>query len=509
MASQIPGNHLGQAGSSTENSTNNEDSESKCWRPETLESKTKLVDNGSSETSGNKLVTDLASLNISQNTALHKIGEQPSENSLTHSIHKQTTDIYISDLPECVLLRIFHFVDIRTLILVIRKTCRFWHYLSYDRPKLEELDLTGADKLTYSGFETLKKDVHSLTHLSIAYTMIDDKGLKVIAENSPKLKLLNIKSCVNISDVGIGYVASHCKELESLLVNKTDPEEKGCSMSSFGLETLALGCCKLKTLCISYCHLIDDKCIIAVASNCLGLTELRLAGCVSITDASLMALGEHSRYLKDLESHNSIDVTKNTLIRLQNHSHLQSLHLSFCTRITNDTIIEIAKHCPDLQELSLRGCNLITDIAIASLVNSCAFLRILDLSGESCFFAMKISNVSLSAIANDCKYIERLMVSKNKLINLSGLEVLFSRCKSLESLELTVGEPMYTSFSGVMSLVNNIKNRIVKIANHTQIIANKQSGTLHIEFYPNAESNILNKTGGDDDLCMSSSSLTE
>ncbi|KAK6165504.1 hypothetical protein SNE40_022421 [Patella caerulea] len=514
-------------------------------------------------------------------------------------------------------------------------------------PNLKEIDITGADKITVNGFKNLNKNVHTLTYLSIAYTMIDDRGLKVIAENSPKLKSLNIMSCICITDVGIGYVASNCKELECLLVNKTDPEEKGCSITSSGLESIALGCRKLKILYVSYCLLMDDKCIIAISQNCPNLSKLRLAGCLSITDASLKALGKHSKYLRDLEvsecaqvtstgvgflmancrwlqclsletchrvddiniskyrhlqdcdivddetelqeedgvleisseasnmdtelneslqtestvsalakmeddtkteeqevsslpmatviedsqlSHDeedsikvdmsrledsesleqqqsSYDDTENTpqssnegplastsldsmdtiLLSLQDHSHLQTLHLSFCSKVTNETIIEIAQNCQDLQELSLRGCHLITDVAIATLVRSCPLLRILDISGGSSFFSMKISSVSLSAIAHDCKYIERLMVSKNKLINLSGLEVLFNKCTSLQSLELTVGEPMYASFTGVMSLINNVKDRIVKIANKVQVIANKQTGNLHIEFYPNPE----------------------
>ncbi|XP_050419115.1 uncharacterized protein LOC126832400 [Patella vulgata] len=527
-------------------------------------------------------------------------------------------------------------------------------------PNLKEIDITGADKITVNGFKSLNKSVHTLTCLSIAYTMIDDRGLKVIAENSPKLKSLNIMSCICITDVGIGYVASNCKELEGLLVNKTDPEEKGCSITSSGLESIALGCRKLKILYVSYCLLMDDKCILAISENCPNLSKLRLAGCLSITDASLKALGKHSKYLRDLEvsecaqvtstgvgflmancrwlqclsletchrvddiniskyrhlqdcdivddeaefkeedgipeisseasnmdtelaeslqteatvsalakmeddtktedpevsalpmstvvedsqisndqhstmskilpsSENAIKVSMNRpeqsesldqqqspyneteetsqsskegplastllddmdkiLLSLQDHSHLQTLHLSFCSKVTNETIIEIAQNCPDLQELSLRGCHLITDVAIATLVRSCPLLRILDISGGSSFFSMKISSVALSAIAHDCKYIERLMVSKNKLINLSGLEVLFNKCTSLQSLELTVGEPMYASFTGVMSLINNVKDRIVKIANKVQVIANKQTGNLHIEFYPNPEPN--------------------
>ncbi|XP_067650552.1 F-box/LRR-repeat protein 2-like [Haliotis asinina] len=167
-----------------------------------------------------------------------------------------------------------------------------------------------------------------------------------------------------------------------------------------------------------------------------------------------------------------------------NHSHLTSIHLSFCSKIANDSVKQLAKHCPDLMCVSLRGCFLITDTAVEVLVRSCHNLHFLDISGGSAIQSMRLTNGSLIAIANYSKSLKSLMICRNKLITLDGLQRILRDCKPLIGVWVSVGDQLRITFSGVLELVKDIEDRYVKITNTSQVEANGKQGNLCISLIP-------------------------
>ncbi|XP_046585291.1 dynein regulatory complex subunit 6-like [Haliotis rubra] len=167
-----------------------------------------------------------------------------------------------------------------------------------------------------------------------------------------------------------------------------------------------------------------------------------------------------------------------------NHSHLTSIHLSFCSKIANDSVKQLAKHCPDLMYVSLRGCFLITDTAVEVLVRSCHNLHFLDISGGSAIQSMRLTNGSLIAIANYSKSLKSLMICRNKLITLDGLQRILRDCKPLIGVWVSVGDQLRITFSGVLELVKDIEDRYVKITNTSQVEANGKQGNLCISLIP-------------------------
>ena len=61
------------------------------------------------------------------------------------------------------------------------------------------------------------KNLENLLMLDLSYNRnVDDKVIKTIAKNCPKLKILEIKECELIHDKGIEAVVKHCNKIQKL-----------------------------------------------------------------------------------------------------------------------------------------------------------------------------------------------------------------------------------------------------------------------------------------------------
>ena len=87
-------------------------------------------------------------------------------------------------------------------------------------------------------------------------------------------------------------------------------------------------------------------------------------------------------------------------------SHVFSLSLSPITTV----FCHLFTHCKGLQVLNLKCCSLIDDTAVITLIQNSSFLASLCLSG--CYM---ISDRSIKAVANTCKYMQALDLSRTKV----------------------------------------------------------------------------------------------
>jgi hypothetical protein len=70
---------------------------------------------------------------------------------------------------------------------------------------------------------------------------------------------------------------------------------------------------------------------------------------------------------------------------------------SVCAKITDTSVIEIAKHCPGLTEMYLDACFNITDTSVIALAENCPGLREIGLG--ACF---NITDTSITALVEHC-----------------------------------------------------------------------------------------------------------
>lgn len=121
----------------------------------------------------------------------------------------------------------------------------------------------------------------------------------------PSLLDLNLRSCDNVSDLGIGFLAEEVagKSLQTLDIsfcaNVTDSSAKNiavgisnlrslsmanCSVNDDGLSKMAKALTKLECLNIGQCKAITDKSLEVVVAEMKSLQRIDLYGCSNASD---------------------------------------------------------------------------------------------------------------------------------------------------------------------------------------------------------------------------------
>ncbi|XP_008791698.1 F-box/LRR-repeat protein 2-like [Phoenix dactylifera] len=242
---------------------------------------------------------------------------------------------------------------------------------------------------------------------------IPDFSLETVATTCPNLRTLNLNVHLNlmasrefeeselddVSDNGLRAVAAGCRQL----MNVTLRRRKG--IADVGVIALARNARNLSVLDLSWCDSITNMALSAI-SMLSSLTVLCLQGCTLVTDLGLcyLAMGSSSRTLRKLD-------------------------LSECHQIT-DTGVCMLSEMSGLQELNLAECgSAITDIGGVALAAVHSLAR-LDLS-----YIINLSDVTLFAVARNCRNLVKMNVAGCELITGEGIRS-FSGHGSLEILVL-------------------------------------------------------------------------
>jgi hypothetical protein len=201
--------------------------------------------------------------------------------------------------------------------------------------ELETLDLSFC-----KGFRDdagpLLSSFQKLRNLSISYWRISDKFLgSLFAYGGAKaLETISLGNCVDVSDVGISYIARYAGErLRGLRI-------RGCArISDRGLSMLAATAPRLEHIDASYNdNIIADG--VGFLGACEGLRYVNLTNCTALTDGAVA--------------------------KVVRGGGIEELHLSWCTLLTDAAIVSIAS-CPRLARIGLDGCARLTDLGVRSL----------------------------------------------------------------------------------------------------------------------------------------------
>ena len=205
--------------------------------------------------------------------------------------------------------------------------------------------------ITSSGVETLAP-LKKLKLLALSLTKIDDRALKTISENFPKLESLDLTLCEKVSDEGMRYLAKLPK-LKRLVLNHTN----------VGLDGLkALKPLHIEGLYLEADHKIDDDCMALIAEQWPNL-ELLNVGETKVTPAGLV----HLNTFKAMQSLtlNALSFADKDLQPVSKMKHLTSIHL-MTTNITDKTI-DYLKDLPNLKVVEAHQCLGITQAGVKML----------------------------------------------------------------------------------------------------------------------------------------------
>ncbi|XP_057983670.1 F-box protein At3g58530 isoform X2 [Malania oleifera] len=176
-------------------------------------------------------------------------------------------------------------------------------------PKLRVFSIYWNVRVTDLGIEHVVKNCKHITDLNLSGCKnISDRSLQLVADSYPELESLNVTRCIKLTDGGLKQILHKCSSLQSLnlyaLSGFADEAYKKISLLAHlrsldlcGAQNLsdhALSCiatCKhLTSLNLTWCVLVTDEGVIAIAQGCTSLEFLSLFGIVGVTDKSLEAL---------------------------------------------------------------------------------------------------------------------------------------------------------------------------------------------------------------------------
>uniref|UniRef100_A0A3B3QBR1 F-box and leucine rich repeat protein 13 n=1 Tax=Paramormyrops kingsleyae TaxID=1676925 RepID=A0A3B3QBR1_9TELE len=257
---------------------------------------------------------------------------------------------------------------------------------------------TIVDKCVLVGGFCILPDVFNTPHLSdIAFKAIaegcrlqwirieansqmTDISWRHLTRNCPSLRFIQVVDCPQLSDASMRSISS-LKNLTSLSV-------ADCR-SDVGLRYLLEGPSgpKLCRLNLSGCGRVGDMSLVRLAQRCVrpSLRHLDLSYCERLTDTGLECLGLLSSLVSlDLTGTNIQDQVSQLPITAFPHTadlDLESLDLSHCLVLSNQTVKALCCSCCNLLILRVRGCPKMTDMAIQYVTGVSHYLRELDVSG--------------------------------------------------------------------------------------------------------------------------------
>jgi internalin A len=240
-------------------------------------------------------------------------------------------------------------------------------------PKLKELDLMRAEKLTPKGFQVLATS-KTLEELIATETAIDDTAIRTLGAVKTLTKLTLRGTKVKLADTGAAF--SGWAKLSHLDLADTP---------------------------------IDDGALVPIGVA-KALTELQLEG-TAITDAGLKPLGKLSR-LKLLHLGRCAQITGVGLGELNDLAELEKLYLND-TALSDLGMIGVAK-AKSLKTLNLDRTK-VTDTGVKELANPRA-LETLDFEETS------VGDAGLIALAEKAKKLERVGVRKSKVTETGATE---------------------------------------------------------------------------------------
>jgi Leucine-rich repeat (LRR) protein len=252
------------------------------------------------------------------------------------------------------------------------------------------------------------------THLFKTYGQfvrhVELSGFRPSVDDEVKLV---VKTCSNLTSVYF-FIAHNTRGVAMLCENLSDQLESfqirgglvRSELSLFGEYISKLQ--NLKRLDVSHVGNFDDANCEPIVTKCQLLDDLNFKGS-NITDSSVQLVAQHL-------------------------PHIRMLNLSRCEKITNFSIIAIAKSCPLLTSLDI-GETRITDGAFVAFT----LTRISILNISEC---KMITDKSLTAIAKSCPLLKSLNISKCEIITDDSLTAIAKSCPLLASLD--AGETQIT-----------------------------------------------------------------
>ncbi|XP_071090171.1 F-box/LRR-repeat protein 2-like [Haliotis cracherodii] len=287
-------------------------------------------------------------------------------------------------------------------------------------------------------------------------SQIDNECLISLSRARCQLEVLTIHRCENVSDAGILALTSAQTSLRKLelqalphltgqgLSQITSPclwkaDFRGChALLNNGIATLVQKNPSLQHLVLVDCPKIDEKIFSIVAVSLQASLEEVETSLHTVTDDSLLQLATHCPNLQRLDLNGCTRVGKDALVKLfQGCPHLEKLDLSYCNRLRQHPESEVLWTLPQsLRELSLCGILLEDEGIFVECLQRLRNINSIRLCGVSALNDDTLTKV-LEHIGGKLSLLDLSGGITRKLTD-RGLAAVARYCTSLESLSISL-----------------------------------------------------------------------
>ncbi|KAF3434933.1 hypothetical protein FNV43_RR22020 [Rhamnella rubrinervis] len=275
---------------------------------------------------------------------------------------------------------------------------------------LQSLSLSGCTELPDSALTQLQYYGSNLQTLYLDCCFgITDHGLSLAARSSPLLVFISLYRC-NITDSGLGSLANACSGLKHVNLSY-------CSfISDQGLRALSQGCHQLQVVQIAHCKGVSGIGFRGCSST---LAYIEADSCkLEPEGIKAMVSGGGVEYLNI--SGVSLYIGGDGLAAIGKGfaSSLKILNLRMCRTVGDESIVAIAKGCPQLQEWNLALCHEIRIMGWESIGFNCQSLEKLHVNR-----CRNLCDRGLQALRNGCKRLSVLYMTHCSKITLIAIEL--------------------------------------------------------------------------------------
>ncbi|CDP02535.1 unnamed protein product [Coffea canephora] len=357
---------------------------------------------------------------------------------------------YTSEIPDECLALIF-----QSLSSGDRKSCSLVskRWLLVEGQSRHRLSLNATADI-YSQIPAIFSRFDSVTKLALRCdrksSSINDDALALISLRCRNLTRLKLRGCRQVTDLGMAFIAKNCKVLKKFSCGS-------CTFGAEGMNALLDHCSSLEELSVKRLRGVNDGVVAAPIGPGAAASSLKsiclkelynglsfgplIIGSKNLRTLKLLrCLGDWDRLLETVANREENNLVEIHLERLQlsdigltaisKCSHLEILHLVKALDCTNAGVVAVAEHCKLLRKLHIDGwrSNRIGDEGLIAIAKNSANLQ------EFVLIGLNPSSVSMSAIAANCKKLERLALCGSETIGDAEISYIAEKCVALRKL---------------------------------------------------------------------------
>ncbi|KAK4260121.1 hypothetical protein QN277_003278 [Acacia crassicarpa] len=275
---------------------------------------------------------------------------------------------------------------------------------------------------------------------------VTEVGMAALAQNCKSLKKLSLGSCL-FGVTGLNAVVSNCPLLEELSVKRLRGTHDGTEM----IDPVPAAS-SLKSICLK--ELLNGQSFAPLIIGSKSLRTLKVIRCMGDWDNIFESVGKFNAGL--IEVHlEKIQVSDVGLSGISKCLSLETLHIVKTPECSNVGLSVVAERCKLLRKLHVDGwrTNRIGDDGLVAVANHCLNLQELVLIG------LFPTSLSLTAIASNCRDLERFALCGIGTVGDAEIECIASKCVALKKLCI---KACPISNAGIEALASGCPN-LVKI----------------------------------------------